>query len=219
MCFIFIMIHCAIFEYSSENIRNKVSFEDIKQKDTITSFLRDSANHEVDNFDWYMMTWEKLKSKIQNELTNYFRKTIHNRVKLKNDENDTSTTISNKHKYILKFLTILNQFKQITRFHFKNSIRSMSNQLFRDSIREFVSFQNRISLISDLRLSNNVINDFVSIESKETISLISSFSCFFSSTVRKNDTQTTTFKSDVEAIDDDVAVRKTMKNVIDLSKT
>ena len=127
MCFILIMIYCAIFEYSFENIRNKMSFEDIKQKNTITLFLRDFANHEINNFDRYMMTWKKLKSKIQIELTIYFRKTIHNRIKLKNDENDTSTTISNKHKYILKFLTILNQFKQITKSHFKNSIRSMSN--------------------------------------------------------------------------------------------
>ena len=218
MCFILIMIHCAIFEYSSENIRNKMSFEDIKQKNTITSFLRDFANHEVDNFDRYMMTWKKLKSKIQDELTIYFRKTIHNQIKLKNDENDTSTTISNKHKYTLKSLTILNQLKQVTRFHFKNSIRSMSNQLSRDSIRKFVSSQNRISLTSNLRLSNNVINDFASIESRETISLISSFSCFFSSTVKENDTQTTTSKSDVKAIDDDVAVKKTMKDVINLSK-
>ena len=123
MCFIFIIIYCAIFEYSSENIRNKMSFENIKQKNTITSFLKSFVNHEIDNFNRYMMTWKKLKSKIQNELTIYFRKTIHNRIILKNDENDTLTTISNKHKYILKFLTILNQFKQITKFYFKNSIR------------------------------------------------------------------------------------------------
>ena len=94
----------------------------------------------------------------------------------------------------------------------------MSSQLSRDSIREFVSFQNRISLISNLRLNNNVINDFVSIESRETISLISSFFCSLSSTVRENDTQTTTSKSNVEAIDDDVIVKKTMKDVINLSK-
>ena len=111
MCFILIMIHCAIFEYSFENIRNKMSFKDIKQKNTITSFLRDSVNHEVNNFDRYMMTWKKLKSKVQDELTIYFRKTIHNRIKLKKDENDTSTTISSKHKYTLKSLTILNQFR------------------------------------------------------------------------------------------------------------
>ena len=151
-------------------------------------------------------------------MTTYFRKTIHNRIKLKNDENDTSTTISSKHKYILKSLTILNQFKQVTKSHFKNSVRSMSNQLFRNSIRKSVSFQNRTSLTSNLRLSNNVINDFASIESRKTISLASSFSCFFSSTVKKNDTQTTTSKSNVEAIDDDVVVKKTMKNVINLSK-
>ena len=208
MCFIFIMIHCAIFEYSFKNIRNKMSFENIKQKNTITSFLKNFVNHEINNFDRYMMTWKKLKSKMQNELTIYFRKTIHNRIKLKNDKNDTSTTISNKHKYILKFLTILNQFKQITKFHFKNSIRSMSNQLFRDSIRKFVSFQNRISFISNFELNNNVINDFVSIESKKTIFLILSFFCFFLSIDRKNDTQTTTFKSNVQTIDDDIVVKK-----------
>ena len=155
---------------------------------------------------------------MQNELTIYFRKTIHNRIKLKNDENDTSTTISSKHKYILKFLTVLNQLKQITKFHLKNSIRSMSSQLSRDSIRKSVSFQNRISFISNLKLNNNVINDFVSIESRKTISLVSSFFCFFSSIDRENDTQTTTSKSDVETIDDDVVVKKTMKNVINLSK-
>ena len=157
-------------------------------------------------------------SKIQNELTTYFRKTIHNRIKLKNDENDASTTISSKHKYILKSLTILNQLKQATKSYLKKSFESKSSQLSRDSARVSESFQKRISHIANQKLNNNVVKNFAQIENIETILLVSSF---FSSSLtdRENDTQTKTSNSDVAKINNDIAVKRVMKEVVNKSKS